>query len=42
MQRFQESAPRFWSACAALFALALLAGAVSVATAWVLGADWVM
>lgn len=41
MQRLRESAPRFWSACAALFALVLLAGALSVATAWLLGANWV-
>jgi len=42
MQRLQENAPRFWAACAMLFALALLAGGVVIATAWVLGADWVL
>jgi len=40
--RLENSAPRFWAACAWLFLLVLLAGVVTAASAWVLDAAWVI
>lgn len=40
--RHPDPMPRFWFACGAMFGLVLLAGLVTMLSAWVLGAGWVM